>query len=78
MDRMQGHAITAAYAAALAGIAFKVNSIVKDPYMVSFEPVSLATHHVNPALTGPVYRTKSSMYPKHNGTVKVTFGHGIQ
>ncbi|KAM3581390.1 glucosyltransferase [Umbelopsis sp. WA50703] len=33
MDRMQGHAITAAYAAALAGIAFKVNSIVKDPYM---------------------------------------------
>jgi hypothetical protein len=41
MDRMQGHAITAAYAAALAGIAFKVNSIVKDPYMVSFEPVKL-------------------------------------
>lgn len=37
MDRMQGHAITAAYAAALAGVAFKVNAIVKDPYMVSIE-----------------------------------------
>ncbi|KAG2183315.1 hypothetical protein INT43_006320, partial [Umbelopsis isabellina] len=33
MDRMQGHAITAAYAAALVGVAFKVNAIVKDPYM---------------------------------------------